>query len=75
MPDTVLTLAVAVSGTASMFLAPVVFFWLWMGRTDIPVRIYLAAFLTAIAPAALYFTESSGHTDLVEAGQRAAEMP
>jgi len=58
--------AVAVSGTASMFLAPVVFFSLWMGRTDIPVWSYLTAFFTAIAAAALYFTESSGHSNLIE---------
>ena len=58
--------AVAVSGTASMFLAPVVVFSLWMGRTDIPVWSYLSAFFTAIAAAILYFTESSGHSNLIE---------
>ncbi len=57
--------AVAVSGTASMFLAPVVFFSLWMGRTDIPVWSYLVAFFTAMAAAILYFTESSGYSDLI----------
>lgn len=57
--------AVAVSGTASMFLAPVVFFSLWLGRTDIPVWSYLLAFLTAMTAAALYFTESSGYSDLI----------
>lgn len=57
--------AVAVSGTASMFLAPVVFFSLWMGRTDIPVWSYLTAFFTAMAAAILYFTESSGYSNLI----------
>ncbi len=57
--------AVAVSGTASMFLAPVIFFSLWGGRTDIPTWSYLSAFVLAMAGAALYFTESSGHTQLM----------
>lgn len=57
--------AVAVSGTASMFLAPVIFFSLWMGRTDIPVWSYLTAFFAAMAAAILYFTESSGHSNLI----------
>ena len=54
--------AVAVSGTASMYLAPVIFFSLWGKRTDIPVWSYVSAFVIAIAGAALYFTESAGHT-------------
>lgn len=57
--------AVAVSGTASMFLAPVIFFSLWLGRTDVPVWSYLVAFFTAMLAASLYFTESSGYTNLV----------
>ena len=57
--------AVAVSGTASMFLAPVIFFSLWMGRTDIPVWSYLTSFASAMIAATLYFTESSGYTDIV----------
>ncbi len=57
--------AVAVSGTASMYLAPVVFFSLWGGRTDIPLWSYLAAFALAIGGAALYFTESSGYSQLM----------
>ena len=57
--------AVAVSGTASMFLAPVIFFSLWMGRTDVPVWSYLIAFFTAMIAAALYFTESSGYSNVV----------
>ena len=54
--------AVAVSGTASMYLVPVIFFSLWGGRTDIPQASYLASFVIAIGGAALYFTESSGHS-------------
>jgi len=54
--------AVAVSGTASMFLAPVVFFSVFAKRDDVPVWSYLCAFCIAILGAALYFTESSGYT-------------
>jgi len=57
--------AVAVSGTASMFLAPVIFFSLWMGRTDIPVWSYLTSFASAMIAAGLYFTESSGYTNII----------
>jgi len=57
--------AVAVSGTASMFLAPVIFFSLWMGRRDVPVWSYLVAFFAAMGAAALYFTESSGYSNVV----------
>lgn len=54
--------AVAVSGTASLFLLPVVFFSVWGGRTDVPAWSYLVSFIVAVAGALLYFTESSGHT-------------
>ena len=54
--------AVAVSGTASLFLLPVVFFSLWGGRTDVPVWSYVTTFVVAILGAALYYVESSGHT-------------
>jgi len=57
--------AVAVSGTASMYLAPVVFFSLWGKRDDIPVWSYLFSFILAITGAVLYFTESSGHSALL----------
>jgi len=59
--------AVAVSGTASMFLAPVIFFSLWGGREDIPVWSYLTGFFAAMTAAVLYFTESSGYTGYVTA--------
>ena len=57
--------AVAVSGTASMYLAPVIFFSLWGQVRDIPVASYFAGFLLAIGGAALYFTESSGYSALL----------
>ena len=57
--------AVAVSGTASMYLAPVIFFSLWGGRKDIPVWSYLSSFVIAIVAAALYFCESSGYSMLL----------
>ena len=57
--------AVAVSGTASMFLAPVAFFSLWGGRKDVPAWSYLLAFVTAIAGAALYFLEAGNHISLM----------
>lgn len=54
--------AVAVSGTASMYLAPVVFFSLWGGRSDVPAWSYLLSFCVATAGALLYFSESSGYS-------------
>jgi len=57
--------AVAVSGTASMYLVPVIFFSLWGGRNDIPTWSYVASFLLAVSAAALYFLESSAHTALL----------
>ncbi|ANG64276.1 sodium:proline symporter [Marinobacterium aestuarii] len=57
--------AVAVSGTASMYLAPVVLISLWGGRTDVPLWSYLASFVLAISGAVLYFTESSGYSALL----------
>ena len=57
--------AVAVSGTASMFLAPVIFFSMWLGREDIPVWSYVVAFAAAMTAATLYFTEAAGYSDLI----------
>ena len=57
--------AVAVSGTASLFLVPVIFFNLFAGRRDIPLWSFLASFLIAIIGAALYFTESSSYSSLL----------
>ena len=52
--------AVAVSGTASMFLAPVIVLTLWGGLTA-PRWSYFSAFAGALAGAALYFLETGGH--------------
>ena len=57
--------AVAVSGTASMYLAPVILFSLWGGRRDVPLWSYLTAFITALSGAALYFLETAGHLSLL----------
>lgn len=56
--------AVAVSGTASLFLAPVIFFSIW-ANMSIPRWSYLTAFVAAIAGAALYYAESGGHADII----------
>lgn len=57
--------AVAISGTAAMYLMPVVLFSLWGRRTDIPVWSYLGSFLLAMLGSVLYFTESSGYSSLL----------
>jgi len=57
--------AVAVSGTASMFLAPVVLFSIFLGRKDVPVWSYLVAFISAVLAAAIYFTDTAGHTSIM----------
>lgn len=56
--------AVAVSGTASLFLAPVIFFNAW-GNLQVPRLSYLIAFIAAIGGAMLYYGESTGHLDLI----------
>ncbi|MGJ3260614.1 MAG: hypothetical protein ACFE0S_13525 [Rhodospirillales bacterium] len=57
--------AVAVSGTASMYLTPVIVFSVILGRRDIPVWSYMISFAAAIAAAAIYFLESSGYIGIV----------
>jgi Na+/proline symporter len=47
--------AVAVSGTASMFLAPVLVFQILGGARSVPTWSYLTAFAAAASGAALYF--------------------
>jgi len=54
--------AVAVSGTASLYLAPVIFFSIWGRVPHIPLWSYLGSFALGLLGATLYFTESSGHT-------------
>lgn len=57
--------AVAVSGTASMYLAPVIFFSVWLGKTNIAGWSYYLSFFTALGGAALYYTEAGGLSDLL----------
>lgn len=57
--------AVAVSGTASMFLAPVVIFSIWLNR-DIASWAFSVAFVAAMTGATLYFLEAGGHLALIE---------
>jgi len=57
--------AVAVSGTASMFLAPVVIFSIWLNR-DIAPWAFRVAFVAAMSGATLYFLEAGGHIHLIE---------
>ncbi|MGB0684042.1 MAG: hypothetical protein ACPGOV_15155 [Magnetovibrionaceae bacterium] len=52
--------AVAVSGTASMFLAPVIFFCV-LGNQRIDAWALWVAFLAALLAAALYMLEAGGH--------------
>ena len=57
--------AVAVSGTASLFLVPVIFFNIFADRHDIPVWSLLASFAIAVVGAGLYFMESAGYSSLL----------
>ena len=57
--------AVAVSGTASLYLTPTIVISIWLSRTDVPVWSYAASFCAAMLGAALYFLESSGYTNIV----------
>ena len=54
--------AVAVSGTASLFLAPVVFFSVFAKQKNVPTWSYIASFIVSIIGAGMYFLESSGYT-------------
>ncbi len=57
--------AVAVSGTASMYLAPVIFFSIWGGSRRIPLWSYYLSFLAAMAGAVLYYVEAGGMVSLM----------
>jgi len=57
--------AVAVSGTASLYLTPAIVISIWLGRTDVPAWSYTTSFCAAMVGAALYFLESSGYTNIV----------
>lgn len=56
--------AVAVSGTVSMFLAPVIFFSIW-GDKHYALWPLIVSFTVAILGGALYMLESSGYTNLL----------
>ena len=56
--------AVAVSGTASMFLAPVLFFNILGNRRTAPWA-FAVAFVLALAGGVLYLLEAGGHVSLI----------
>lgn len=56
--------AVAVSGTASMFLGPVIFFNIIAAR-ETSLWAYVLTFFCALAGAALYMVEAGGHVSLM----------
>lgn len=56
--------AVAVSGTAALFLAPVIVFCIW-GRRRVARASLAVAVAAALAGAALYFLETAGHSTLL----------
>ena len=56
--------AVAVSGTASLFLAPVIVFSIWLGR-DVAQWSFAVAFAVALGGAVLYFAENAGYIELL----------
>jgi Na+/proline symporter len=57
--------AVAVSGTVSMFLAPVIFFNIW-GNQKTATWALVVTFITALAGGALYMLESAAYTNILE---------
>jgi hypothetical protein len=56
--------AVAISGTATMFLAPVIFFCIWGGIT-VPRWSYGVAFVLAMTGSVIYFLDSAGHVPVI----------
>jgi len=57
--------AVAVSGTVSLFLAPVIFFSIW-GKRNIATWPLIVSFSTAMFGGALYLVESSAYVNWME---------
>ncbi|MEX2454575.1 MAG: hypothetical protein WD470_07715 [Rhodospirillaceae bacterium] len=57
--------ATAISGTASLFLAPVIFFSVW-GGVRVPSWCFAVAFIAAMGGSALYFAESGGYLSAME---------
>jgi hypothetical protein len=58
--------AVAVSGTAAMYLAPVIVWTIWLGRS-VALWSYLTAFAASMAGAVLYFLAAGGHAPWIAA--------
>ncbi|WP_404418041.1 sodium:proline symporter [Marinospirillum sp.] len=56
--------AVAVSGTASLFLTPVIIFCIWMNRR-VARWSFLVNFLFAVGGSAIYFLETSGYVNWI----------
>jgi Na+/proline symporter len=56
--------AVAVSGTISLFLAPVIFFNIW-GNQQTHTWALLVSFFSAVGGGILYLLESSGYTNIL----------
>lgn len=57
--------AVAISGTASMFLAPVIFFTIW-GNRSVATWSLVVAFVASLLGGVLYLLESSGSIQLMQ---------
>lgn len=57
--------AVAVSGTASLFLTPVILFCIW-GRREVAPWTLAVAVMAALGGAATYFVENAGYIAVVE---------
>lgn len=56
--------AVAVSGTASLFLTPVIIFNIWLKR-DVARWSFVVNFMVAVLGSVLYFLETSGYMSLL----------
>jgi Na+/proline symporter len=56
--------AVAVSGTASMFLIPVIFFNV-LGNKSTPLWAYAISFIAALAGGAMYMLEAGGYVSVI----------
>lgn len=57
--------AVAVSGTAALYLAPVIVFSIG-ARWEIPVWSYVSSFVVALLGSVLYFAEESGYVSILQ---------
>lgn len=57
--------AVAVSGTASLFLTPVIVFCIW-GNREVAAWALIVTVVAALGGAAIYFIENAGYIALVE---------